>query len=77
MASLVHFKKESEGGAVVRYSFGEDPADMTRILTMNTHTRTAQPDDGDIDYTFLKASRKINSVYDERSQWPERGMSAS
>ncbi|MFG2637469.1 hypothetical protein ACGFX8_27070 [Streptomyces sp. NPDC048362] len=77
MASLVYFKKESEDGVVVRYSFGEDPAVMTRLLTMNTYTRTAQPDDGDLDYTFLKASRKINAVYDERAQWPERGMSVS
>lgn len=77
MASLVCFKKESEDGAVVRYAFGEDPATMTRLLTMNTYTRTAQPDDGELDHTFLKASRKINAVYDERAQWPERGMSAS
>ncbi|MFI1533628.1 hypothetical protein [Streptomyces anandii] len=77
MASLVYFKKESQDGAVIRYSFGEDPATMTRLLTMNAYTRTAQPDDGNLDYTFLKASRKINAVYDERAQWPDRGMSAS
>ncbi|MYW43814.1 hypothetical protein [Streptomyces sp. SID161] len=77
MASLVYFRKESEDGMVIRYSFGEDPAEMMRLLIMNTYTRTAQPDDGDVDYTFLKASRKINAVYDERAQWPERGMSAS
>ncbi len=36
-----------------------------------------KPDDGELDCTFLKASRKINAVYGERAQWPERGMSAS
>jgi hypothetical protein len=81
MASLVYFEKEYEDGNrdgdVIRYSFGEDPAAMTRLLTMNTRTRTAQPDDGVLDHTFLKASRRINAVYDERARWPVRGMSAS
>lgn len=77
MASLVYFKKVSENSASLSYSFGEDPHEMTRSLTMNTHTRTSQPDDGSTDYVFLKASRKINSLRDERGQWPERGMSVS
>ncbi|GHH27624.1 hypothetical protein GCM10018792_70250 [Streptomyces rubradiris] len=81
MASLAYFEKESEDrdgdGVVIRYSFGEDPGAMTRLLTMNTRTRTARPDDGVLDHTFLKASRRINAVYDERARWPDRGMSAS
>ncbi|WP_281199185.1 hypothetical protein [Nocardia arthritidis] len=44
---------------------------------MDKASRTAQPVDGDVDYTFLKASRKINSVYSESNAWPERGMSVS
>ncbi|MEU9102367.1 hypothetical protein [Streptomyces sp. NPDC048361] len=77
MASLVYFKKISEEPHSIRYSFGEDPDHMTRDLTMDIESRTATPDDDRIDYTYLKASRKINAVFDERSQWPERGMSVS
>ncbi|POX50455.1 hypothetical protein [Streptomyces sp. Ru72] len=77
MASLVYFKKLSERPGSIRYSFGEDPAEMDRTLTMDTGSRTSTSDDGNADYTFLKASRKINSLFEERSQWPERGMSVS
>ncbi|MFF1354049.1 hypothetical protein [Streptomyces sp. NPDC058297] len=77
MASLVYFKKLSEQPGSIRYSFGDDPTEMSRTLTMATSSRTSAPDDGDIDYTFLKASRKINSLFEERNDWPERGMSAS
>ncbi|MEU3370809.1 hypothetical protein ACFYM2_03740 [Streptomyces sp. NPDC006711] len=77
MASLVYFKKLSERPGSIRYSFGDDPAEMSRTLTLATDSRTAVPDDGDIDYTYLKASRKINALFDERNAWPERGMSAS
>ncbi|KPI01172.1 hypothetical protein OK074_5582 [Actinobacteria bacterium OK074] len=78
MASLVHFKKVSEDSMSIRYAFGEDPDAMTRHLTMNAATRTSRPDDGgSTDYLFLKASRKINALRDERGHWPERGMSAS
>ncbi|MGW1744924.1 hypothetical protein ACWCRD_04745 [Streptomyces sp. NPDC002092] len=77
MASLVYFKKLSEQPDSIRYSFGEDPAEMDRTLTVDTASRTSTSDDGNTDYTFLKASRKINSVFEERRQWPERGMSVS
>ncbi|MFJ4474336.1 hypothetical protein [Streptomyces xanthochromogenes] len=77
MASLVYFKKVSEQPGSICYSFGEDPEEMTRQLTMDTSTLTSTPDDGQIDYAYLKASRKINSVFSERNQWPERGMSVS
>jgi hypothetical protein len=77
MASLVYFKKLSEQPESIRYSFGPDPEEMARTLTVDTASRTSTADDGNIDYTFLKASRKINSLFEERSRWPERGMSAS
>ena len=77
MASLIYFKKVSEQSDSISYSFGEDPEEMSRQLTINTKTRTSTPDDDQIDYAYLKASRKINSVFEERNQWPERGMSAS
>lgn len=70
-------QKVSEQSGVISYSFGEDPAEMTRRLAMDTETRTSKPDDGQVDYVYLQASRKINSVFAERGQWPERGMSAS
>lgn len=77
MAALVYFKKESEESGFIRYSFGADPAEMDRRLSLNTATRSSEPVDGEVDYLFLKASRKINSLYEERGSWPERGMSAS
>ncbi|MEV6948196.1 hypothetical protein AB0N07_40980 [Streptomyces sp. NPDC051172] len=77
MASLVYFKKLSQQPDSIRYTFGEDPAEMDRTLTVDTASRTSSSDDGNADYTFLKASRKINSVFEERGQWPERGMSVS
>ncbi|WP_406503338.1 hypothetical protein [Streptomyces sp. NBC_00212] len=77
MASMVYFKKLSEQSDSICYSFGEDPEHMTRRLTMQTKTRTSMPDDDRIDYAYLTASRKINSVFEERKQWPERGMSVS
>ncbi|MGI5259240.1 hypothetical protein [Streptomyces angustmyceticus] len=77
MAALVCFKKIAEDPHVIVYSFGEAPSEMTRHLTMDTSARRSQPDDGDVDHLFLKASRKINSMYDQASEWPERGMSVS
>ncbi|QTZ91704.1 hypothetical protein [Streptomyces auratus] len=77
MAALIYFKKLSEDDDAIIYSFGDDPSDMSRKLTMNRATRRPQPDDGNVDYSFLKASRKINAVHDEADEWPERGMSAS
>ncbi|MEU7180850.1 MULTISPECIES: hypothetical protein [Streptomyces] len=77
MAALVYFKKITEDPNAIVYSFGEDPSEMTRHLTMNKNARKSQPDDGNVDYLFLKASRKINSMYEQASEWPERGMSVS
>ncbi len=77
MASIVYFRKTSEQPDGVRYVFGFEPEDMTRTLLMDPGTRRAQPEDGDIDYEFQKASRKINAMFDARGEWPERGMSAS
>ncbi|MER5890960.1 hypothetical protein ABT160_44685 [Streptomyces sp. NPDC001941] len=77
MAALVYFRKVSEDAALVRYAFGDDPDRFARHLTMDKGTRTSSSDDGRTDYAFLKASRKINALREERDQWPERGMSAS
>lgn len=77
MAATVYFVKKSEDVDVVRYSFGEGPAEMTRQLASVKRGRKSDPDDGNIDYTFLKASRKINAMFEESNQWPERGMSVS
>mgnify|MGYP001124410112 FL=1 len=77
MASLVYFKRLSEQPDSIRYTFGEDPAEMQRTLTVDTASRASTSDDGNADYTFLKASRKIHSMFEEHRQWPERGMSVS
>ncbi|MYT31716.1 MULTISPECIES: hypothetical protein [unclassified Streptomyces] len=77
MAALVYFKKINEDLNAIVYSFGEDPSEMTRHLTMDKSARRSQSDDGNIDYLFLKASRKINAMYEQASEWPDRGMSAS
>ncbi|MEU6666246.1 hypothetical protein [Streptomyces sp. NPDC046727] len=77
MAGLVYFKKESMHAGFVRYRFGADPSEMDRRLVLNTVTCASEPVDGHVDYLFLKASRKISSLYEERGSWPERGMSAS
>ncbi len=77
MAAIVYFRKISEDPEVVSYSFGGDPAEMTRRLAVVKQDRKSDPDDGNIDYTFLKASRRINSMFEESNQWPERGMSVS
>ncbi|MFB7515828.1 hypothetical protein [Streptomyces sp. NPDC056144] len=77
MAALVYFRKISEDGELVRYEFGGDPDKFTRQLTMGKESRTSSADDGLTDYAFLKASRKINAMREERGQWPDRGMSVS
>ncbi|WP_455354518.1 hypothetical protein [Streptomyces sp. SYSU K217416] len=77
MAALVYFRKVSEGENFIEYVFGDDPAEMSRRLTMDTTSRRSQPVDGDADYLFLKASRKINAMFGETTRWPDRGMSAS
>ncbi|MFI2368430.1 hypothetical protein [Streptomyces sp. NPDC018833] len=77
MASLVHFRKIAEWGNSVEYAFGFDSTETSRTLVMDTESRRPRPADGAVDYAFLKASRKINAMYDELAQWPDRGMSAS
>lgn len=77
MAVLVYFERDPELPGGVCYSFGPDPAGMDRRLCMDTVTRSSEPLDGAVDHLFLQASRKINSLYEERGGWPERGMSAS
>ncbi|MER7046046.1 hypothetical protein ABT391_14340 [Streptomyces jumonjinensis] len=77
MASLVYFRKISESPESVEYLFGFDGSEETCRLMMNTGTRRSLPVDGNINYAFLKASRKINSLYGETDVWPEHGVSAS
>ncbi|MGW2564386.1 hypothetical protein ACWCXB_35340 [Streptomyces sp. NPDC001514] len=77
MAALVYFRKVSEDAELVRYEFGDDPDSFSRHLTMDKQSHTSSADDGQMDYSFLKASRKINAIREERGQWPGRGMSAS
>ncbi|MGW1974646.1 hypothetical protein [Streptomyces sp. NPDC001889] len=77
MASLVYFRKVAETAEEVEYLFGFDHAENPRRLVMNKATRRSLPIDERIDYEFVKTSRKINSLYGETDEWPERGMSAS
>lgn len=77
MASLVYFEKVSEDQEKLHYRFGFDDQDMTRSLTVDKQTRRSEPDDGRVDYEFIKASRKISSTFSDRGSWPERGMHAS
>lgn len=77
MASLVYFRKISESAESVEYIFGFDTNDPPHRLLMDTKSRRSRPIDGEIDYAFLKASRKINALYEETSQWPDHGMSVS
>ncbi|WP_432094183.1 hypothetical protein [Streptomyces sp. bgisy100] len=66
-----------EGEEGIRYLFGFDADAMHRTLTFDKRTRRSLPDDGNINYEFLKASRKISSVQGERGSWPLRGASVS
>ncbi|MFG3117615.1 hypothetical protein ACGF4C_24885 [Streptomyces sp. NPDC048197] len=77
MAALVYFRKIAEDVDAVVYLFGEDASGMTRKLIMDKGNRRAWSGDGNVDYAFLKASRRISSMRDRASEWPERGMSAS
>ncbi|MDJ0386037.1 hypothetical protein [Streptomyces sp. G-G2] len=77
MAALVYFRKASEDSNQVHYDFGDDPGNFSRRLTVAKDSHTSVADDGRVDYTFLKASRKINSLREESGLWPERGMSVS
>ncbi|MER7000452.1 hypothetical protein [Streptomyces sp. NPDC000410] len=61
----------------MEYIFGFDAEDGSRGLVMDIGSRRSRPADGRVDYAFLKASRKINAMYDETSTWPDRGMSVS
>ncbi|WP_158745240.1 hypothetical protein [Streptomyces sp. NRRL S-1448] len=77
MAALVYFRKIAEDADAVVYLFGEDASEMTRQLVMDKGNHRSRSGDGNVDYAFLKASRKISSMRDRASEWPERGMSAS
>ncbi|KJY24801.1 MULTISPECIES: hypothetical protein [unclassified Streptomyces] len=77
MAAIVYFRKVSETEDLVEYEFGDDPERFERRLTMDKASCTSTVQDGQVDYTFLKASRKLNALYTERGEWPERGMSVS
>lgn len=77
MASLVCFEKVYEDGQQLRYKFGFDDQNMARTLTLDKDTRRSEPEDGQIDYEFLKASRKINGTFTDEGRWPERGCHAS
>ncbi|MER6615615.1 hypothetical protein [Streptomyces xantholiticus] len=77
MASLVYFRKVAESRDSIEYAFGPDATEKPRRLTMDTKSRRSRPVDGEINHAFLKASRKINAMYDETAQWPDRGMSFS
>ncbi|WP_327284346.1 MULTISPECIES: hypothetical protein [unclassified Streptomyces] len=77
MAAIVYFHRVSESVEFVEYEFGEDPGEFVRRMMMDKASCTSAVRDGRVDYTFLKASRKINAVRAQRGEWPERGMSAS
>lgn len=77
MASLVYFQRVGEDDQRLRYKFGFDDQNMTRALTLDKGTRRSEPEDGQIDYEFLKASRKINGAFTDEGRWPERGCHAS
>lgn len=77
MAAFVCFRKPSEVAELVRYEFGEGPDSLSRRLTMDKESRTSSADDGRTDHSFVKASRKIDAMREERGGWPERGMSVS
>ncbi|MFE5538744.1 hypothetical protein [Streptomyces sp. NPDC056492] len=77
MAAIVYFRKTSETDDLVEYEFGDDPEKFERRLTMDKASCTSTVQDDQVDYTFLKASRKLNALHTERGEWPERGMSVS
>ncbi|MFD7782641.1 hypothetical protein ACFV4Q_06065 [Streptomyces nojiriensis] len=77
MAAIVYFRKISETEELVEYEFGDDPENFERRLTTDKASCTPTVQDEQVDYTFLKASRKLNALYTERGVWPERGMSVS
>ncbi|MFF0217155.1 hypothetical protein [Streptomyces vinaceus] len=77
MAAIVYFRKISETDDLVEYEFGDDPDKFERRLTMDKASCTSTVQDEQVDYTFLKASRKLKALHTERGEWPERGMSVS
>lgn len=77
MAAIVYFRKISETEERVEYEFGDDPDHVERRLTMDKASCTSTVQDEQVDYTFLKTSRKLNALHTERGVWPERGMSVS
>ncbi|MGH3998851.1 MAG: hypothetical protein ACRDTJ_15505 [Pseudonocardiaceae bacterium] len=77
MASLVYFEKVDEDDQRLRYKFGFDDQNMTRTLALDKTTRRSEPDDGQINYEFLKAFQKISGTFTDEGRWPERGCHAS
>ncbi|GGW58637.1 hypothetical protein GCM10010381_49710 [Streptomyces xantholiticus] len=77
MASLVYFSKLAESGGSIEYAYGPDATEMPRRLSVDTKSRRSRPVDGRINHAFLKASRKINAMYEDTARWPDRGMSVS
>ncbi len=57
--------------------FGFDDRNLTRALTLDKDSRKSEPEDGQVDYEFLKATRKINGIFTDEGHWPERGSHAS
>ncbi|THA76797.1 hypothetical protein [Streptomyces sp. A0592] len=77
MAAIVYFRKISETEELVEYAFGDDPDAFERRLTVDKGSCTSTVQDAQVDYAFLKASRKLNALHTQRGVWPERGMSVS
>lgn len=77
MAALVYFRKVFEDATAVCYTFGEDPGEFSRYLTVEKASRVSTAEDGEADYLARKAWRKINAMRTESGRWPDRGMSAS
>ncbi|MFE4366779.1 hypothetical protein ACFRMN_00730 [Streptomyces sp. NPDC056835] len=77
MASFVYFRKVAETGDSVEYVFGFDTDEPPRRLLVDVKSHRSRPMDGEIDYAFLKASRKINALREEASRWPDQGTSIS
>ena len=77
MAAIVYFSKTAEDDQTIRYGFGSDQENMTRVLVVDKAGDRARPEDGQEDYTYRKAAAKILSIRRNRGTWPDRGMHVS
>lgn len=77
MAAIVYFSKAAEDNQTIRYGFGPDHQNMTRVLVVDKAGDLVKPEDGQEDYQFRKAAAKILSLRRERGTWPDRGMHVS